>query len=96
MQYLKRLILLLFTIGTFLSCQSQDTRQDKEFRIEWDESSLVCIADEGAYPRLRRLNDGTLLAVYENRRGDVMVTSGTTPSLHSLPPTSFPTESVSG
>jgi len=73
MRHLKRLILSLFTIGTFISCQSQETQQDKEFTIEWDESSLVCIADEGAYPRLRRLSDNSLLVAYENRRGDVLV-----------------------
>jgi len=74
MQYLKRLNFLLFTLFVFVSCHAHEEQgNENEYTIAWDESSLVCIADEGAYPRLRRLNDGTLLAVYENRRGDVMV-----------------------
>jgi len=63
----------LLALFTLIACQSQETQSDNEYDIEWDESSLVCIADEGAYPRLRRLSDNSLLVAYENRRGDVLV-----------------------
>ncbi|MBK5195793.1 MAG: exo-alpha-sialidase, partial [Proteiniphilum sp.] len=73
MQHLKRLSLFLVALYTLISCQSQETQHNDEYDIEWDESSLVCIADEGAYPRLRRLSNNSLLVVYENRKGDVLV-----------------------
>jgi len=73
MRHLKRLIPFLLALFTLIACQSQETQSDNEYDIEWDESSLVCIADEGAYPRLRRLSDNSLLVAYENRRGDVLV-----------------------
>lgn len=80
MQYAKRLnllpallLVLAFCKGSETSPGGDDTPSIEDYHIAWDESSLVCIADEGAYPRLRRLNDGSLLAAYENRQGDVMV-----------------------
>jgi len=80
MQYAKRLnllpallLVLAFCKGSETSPGGDDTPSIEDYHIAWDESSLVCIADEGAYPRLRRLNDGSLLAAYENRQGDVMM-----------------------
>ncbi len=73
MQYPERLSLLPALLLLLISCQEPERKHAADYHIEWDESSLVCIADEGAYPRLRRLDDGSLLAAYENRRGDVMV-----------------------
>jgi hypothetical protein len=73
MQYPERLSLLPVLLILLISCQEPERKHAVDYHIEWDESSLVCIADEGAYPRLRRLDDGSLLAAYENRRGDVMV-----------------------
>lgn len=73
MQYPERLVQLTVLMLLLISCQGAERQQTEDYHIEWDESSLVCIADEGAYPRLRRLSDGSLLAVYENRRGDVLV-----------------------
>jgi len=73
MQYLERLSLLPALLLLLISCKEPERQNAVDYHIEWDESSLVCIADEGAYPRLRRLDDGSLLATYENRRGDVMV-----------------------
>lgn len=72
MQYIERLILLAFLFLT-ISCQaSENTETNKGYTIEWDEQSLVCISEEGGYPRMRRLNDGSLLAVYEDRKGNVV------------------------
>lgn len=73
MQYSERLSLLPALLLLLISCKEPDRQHAVDYHIEWDKSSLVCIADEGAYPRLRRLADGSLLAAYENRRGDVMV-----------------------
>ena len=70
MQYFEQLILfaLLFLIS---SCQSNEKNNSNEgYRIEWDQNSIVCIADEGGYPRMRRLNDGTLLVFFEDRKGN--------------------------
>src|SRR5690554_1278325 len=73
MQNTGQIGVLLTTLLLLLSCQSQETQQRGNYEIVWDESSLVCIADEGAYPRLRRLDDGMLLVAFENRRGDVLI-----------------------
>jgi len=73
MQYSERLSLLPALLLLLISCKEPERQHAVDYHIEWDKSSLVCIADEGAYPRLRRLADGSLLATYENRRGDVMV-----------------------
>jgi hypothetical protein len=56
-----------------LSCENRENHNEKDYYIEWDNTSLVCISDEGGYPRLIRLNDDSLLAVFENRRGDVVI-----------------------
>jgi len=74
MQYSERLSLLPALLLLLISCKEPERQHAVDYHIEWDESSLVCIADEGAYPRLRRLDNGSLMATYENRRGDVMVT----------------------
>src|SRR5690554_3637096 len=73
MQYLKRLTLILSLLFVVLSCENRNNQTEKDYFIEWDKSSLVCIAEEGAYPRLIRLSNDSLLAVYENRVGDVVL-----------------------
>src|SRR5690554_3603841 len=77
MQYLEQLIIASLILVSLISCQSNRTyeneEENKDYFIEWDNSSLVCIADEGGYPRLIRLDDGSLLVIYENRRGDVVL-----------------------
>ncbi len=42
------------------------------YYIEWNKNSLVCIAPQGGYPRMRKLKDNSLLVVYENYQGDVL------------------------
>ncbi|MDD4777649.1 MAG: sialidase family protein [Fermentimonas sp.] len=73
MQYIERLIFLSVFLFAALSCENRENQAEKNYFIEWDNTSLVCIADEGGYPRLIKLDDESLLAVYENRKGDVVV-----------------------
>ena len=72
MRYLRSLILCFFFILS-ISCQNE-TEKEKvaDYFIEWNNESLVCIADNGFYPRMRRINDNSLLAFYENGKGDVV------------------------
>lgn len=42
-------------------------------RIAWDYSSAKQLAATGGYARVLRIKDGTLLAVYEDRRGNSML-----------------------
>lgn len=42
-------------------------------RIAWEYSSMRRISAVGDYPRLRRIADDTLAAVYENGRGDCVI-----------------------
>lgn len=72
MQYFTQIILLPFLFYTSLSCGRSGGEEGKAYYVEWDNSSLIRIAEEGVYPRLQRLNDNSLLVVYENRRGDVV------------------------
>lgn len=73
MQYIERLIFLSVFLFAALSCENRENQAEKDYFIEWDNTSLVCIAEEGGYPRLIKLVDESLLAVYENRRGDVVI-----------------------
>ncbi|NLI99977.1 MAG: exo-alpha-sialidase [Bacteroidales bacterium] len=77
MQYIERLILFLVLLWTFSCCHTEKSGgvksdEDPDFYIEWDETSLLRVSEEGGYPRLHRLNDNSLLLVHENRRGDVV------------------------
>ncbi len=72
---IRQLILVLFF--ALISCQIKESQETRNYSIEWDKSSLVCVAHEGAYPRLRRLQNHSFLAVYENRRGDVVIKKST-------------------
>lgn len=73
MQYIERLIFLSVFLFAALSCENRENQAEKDYFIEWDNTSLICIAEEGGYPRLIKLVDESLLAVYENRRGDVVI-----------------------
>ncbi|SFK68233.1 BNR repeat-like domain-containing protein [Porphyromonadaceae bacterium KH3CP3RA] len=77
MQYIKQIILFLLLFFTFITCQSEKNQGSEDYFIEWEKNTLICIADEGGYPRLRRLKDSSLIVVYENRRGDLMVKKST-------------------
>lgn len=50
---------------------AQDLDHSSDVRIAWDYSSMQQLADEGGYPRLIRLRNGNLFAIYENRKGDI-------------------------
>ena len=73
MQYIKQIILSQFLLFTFITCQSEDKQASEDYFIEWDKSTRVCIAHEGGYPRMRRLRDNSLIVIYENSQGDLMV-----------------------
>ena len=73
MQHLRQLIFISFFLITVLSCNNKETQTEKDYFIKWDNSSLVCIAEGGAYPRLIKLSNGKLLTVYENGTGNVVV-----------------------
>lgn len=73
MRYLERLIFLSILLFTAITCDNSEDQNKKDYFIEWDNNSLVCIADEGGYPRLIRMLDESFLVVYENRRGDVVI-----------------------
>lgn len=40
-------------------------------RIAWDYSSMQQIAEMGGYPRLLRMQDNSLIIIYEDRKGDI-------------------------
>lgn len=67
-----RIFFAVLLSSSFSGCE-QGSQSEQAYFITWDQSSLVCIADEGAYPRLHRLQNNMLLAVFENRKGDVML-----------------------
>jgi hypothetical protein len=73
MPYTERLIFISILLLIFSACQGEKDHNDQYYYIEWDRASLLRIAEEGGYPRLCRLNDGSFLAAYENRQGDVVV-----------------------
>ena len=72
MHYPLSLILCFFFILS-VSCQSENEKEKvADYSIEWNSESLVCIAANGFYPRMRRINDNSLLTFYENGKGDVV------------------------
>lgn len=73
MQYLRRINLICFFLILVYSCNNKEIYSEKDYFIVWDNSSLVCIAEEGAYPRLIKLNNGNLITVYENGKGHVVI-----------------------
>lgn len=77
MQHTYQIVVCLLFFSTF-SCQVQKGEKGiNDYYLEWDQRTLVCISDEGGYPRMHRLNDGSLLVAYENRKGDVVTKRST-------------------
>lgn len=73
MQYIERLIQIALLLLVMTACiGEQESGNGQDYFIEWDETSLLRIAEEGGYPRLRQLDDGSLLIVYENWQGGVV------------------------
>ena len=69
--------LSIILLSLAISCSSQESEQSKDYFITWDESSIVCISEEGGYPRLIRLENNTLVAVFEDRTGSVKLKEST-------------------
>src|SRR5699024_1060511 len=64
-----RYLLLTLFFSTLVHAQS--SRDHPEVRVAWDYSSVRQIAEKGGYPRMIKLENDNLLAVYENYTGDV-------------------------
>ncbi len=64
MPYTERLIFIPILLLIFSACQGERGHDGQDYYIEWDETSLVRIAKEGGYPRLRRLDDGSFLPLW--------------------------------
>jgi hypothetical protein len=64
-------LLLLICLSSFKLAFSQKGESAAGVRIAWDYSSRRQLAERGGYPRLLRLQDSSLMVIYENRRGDV-------------------------
>lgn len=54
-----------------LLSNSDKDSQGSDIRIAWDYSSMQQIAERGGYPRLQRMQDNSLIAIYETRTGDI-------------------------
>lgn len=67
------LILLLASSSCKANPEDEPKKTGSQLSIQWDKNTLKCVADEGGYPRMHRLNDGSLMIAYENRRGDVVI-----------------------
>ncbi len=73
------IILILFII-LFSACGSENESSTIQFsrgeplegvRIAWDFSSIQQIAEKGGYPRLLRMQDSSIIVVYEDREGNL-------------------------
>lgn len=53
----------------WLYCQDKYTGDG--VRIAWDYNSMQQLADKGGYPRLTRLEDSSLVVIYETRTGNI-------------------------
>ncbi|MDR3059756.1 MAG: glycoside hydrolase [Prevotella sp.] len=73
---MKHTALFLSAILCLSACQTEkkaadNSSQDNDIRIAWDYSSMQQIAERGAYPRLLRMQDNSLIAIYETRTGNI-------------------------
>ncbi|WP_101690445.1 sialidase family protein [Dysgonomonas massiliensis] len=50
---------------------AQKNNVEDDVRISWDYSSMQKIAPKGGYPRLLRLQDSSIIVIYETRTGSV-------------------------
>ncbi|NDV94490.1 hypothetical protein D0T84_06085 [Dysgonomonas sp. 521] len=71
------LFLLIVLLG-FTACHSDNNKPEEEqqdaaggIRIAWDYSSMQQIAQRGGYGRLKRMQDNSLIAVYETLTGNI-------------------------
>jgi len=76
---MKYTTIFLSAFLAFSSCQSEKKPQSSQqqedttggIRIAWDYSSMQQIAERGGYPRLKRMQDNSLIAVYETYTGSI-------------------------
>jgi len=65
------IVLFITSISLFAHWQPNSFKNNS-YTIEWNKETLVCISEEGCYPRMERLSDKSLIVVYENLKGDVL------------------------
>lgn len=65
------IVLIITSISLFAIWQPKNNKTSG-FNVLWDKETLVCISEEGCYPRMERLCDKSLIVVYENLKGDVL------------------------
>lgn len=76
---MKQTALFLSALLSLSACQTDKNpspnndkdSQGSDIRIAWDYSSMQQIAERGGYPRLQRMRDNSLIAIYETRTGDI-------------------------
>ena len=76
---MKYTALFLSVLLSFTACQSETKNTPEEeiestvdgIRIAWDYSSMQQLAERGGYPRLLRMQDNSLIAIFETRTGSV-------------------------
>lgn len=67
----KAISYLLLGICLLLNAASAQERAEPQVRIAWDYSSMQQIAERGGYPRLKRLQDGSVCVIYETYTGNI-------------------------
>lgn len=69
--FLKYLLYLLIGCVSAPFAMGQNIENNGGVRVAWEYRSLRQIAEKGGYPRMLKIEDDNLLAVYENYDGDV-------------------------
>jgi hypothetical protein len=74
---MKHIALFLSAILFLSVCQTEKSMSSQQedamggIRIAWDYSSMQQIAERGSYPRLKRMQDNSLIAIYETYTGNI-------------------------
>lgn len=76
---MKHTALFLSVLLSLAACQSETKNLSEEssegtvdgIRIAWDYSSMQQLAEQGGYPRLLRMQDNSLIAIFDTRTGNV-------------------------
>lgn len=65
------LIVSLLCLGNRTVFAQKNNLRADDVRIAWDYSSMEKIAEKGGYPRLLRLQDSSIIIIYETRTGSI-------------------------
>jgi hypothetical protein len=75
---MKKYLFYFITLLFFVECAKNKEESDKiepkyiPF-IRWDRQTLTCIDTKGYYPRMRQLKDKSLVVVYEDGQGNILL-----------------------